>query len=57
MTKLRIGSLKKLPRVPKQTEVLIVGGGIIGSFTAYWVKKISPSFNVTVVERDPDVIN
>lgn len=40
--------------MPKQTEVLIVGGGIIGSFTAYWVKKISPSFNVTVVERDPD---
>lgn len=28
---------------------------MIGSFVAYWMKTISPSFNVTVVEKDADV--
>lgn len=41
--------------MPKQTEILVIGGGIIGSFVAYWMKTISPSFNVTVVEKDSDV--
>lgn len=51
-----VESLKKIPRVPKQTEILIVGGGIIGSFVAYWMKTISPNFNVTVIEKDSNVI-
>ncbi|CAF0803240.1 unnamed protein product [Brachionus calyciflorus] len=45
-------SLKKINRVPKQTEVLVIGGGIIGSFIAYWIKQQSPSLNVTVIEKD-----
>jgi len=37
--------------VPKQTEVLVIGGGLIGSFVAYWMRSTMPSFNVTVIER------
>jgi L-2-hydroxyglutarate oxidase LhgO len=41
--------------VPKQTEVLVIGGGLIGSFVAYWMRSTMPSFNVTVIEKDSDV--
>lgn len=34
-------------------DVIIVGGGIIGSSTAYYMTKIDDKFKVAVVERDP----
>lgn len=34
-------------------DVLIVGGGIMGSSTAYYLTKMEPKLNVAVVERDP----
>jgi glycine/D-amino acid oxidase-like deaminating enzyme len=34
-------------------DVIITGGGIMGSATAYYLTKSEPSLNVAVVERDP----
>ena len=34
-------------------DVIIVGGGIIGSFTAYHLVKADPGLRVLVVEKDP----
>ncbi|XP_005109016.1 FAD-dependent oxidoreductase domain-containing protein 1 [Aplysia californica] len=40
--------------VPRETDVLIVGGGVIGSSVAYWLKQWNPSAtNIVIVERDP----
>ncbi|KAH9514582.1 FAD-dependent oxidoreductase domain-containing protein 1 [Bulinus truncatus] len=40
--------------VPRETDVLIIGGGVIGSSVAYWLKQRYPKEHcVTVVERDP----
>ncbi|THD25072.1 FAD-dependent oxidoreductase domain-containing protein 1 [Fasciola hepatica] len=38
--------------VPTQTDVLVVGGGVIGWAVAFWLRW-SSKFSVTVVERDP----
>ncbi|MBL8524943.1 MAG: FAD-binding oxidoreductase [Betaproteobacteria bacterium] len=35
------------------TDVAIIGGGVIGSATAYFLKLLSPSLAVTVLEPDP----
>ncbi|XP_059151818.1 FAD-dependent oxidoreductase domain-containing protein 1-like isoform X2 [Physella acuta] len=41
-------------KVPREADVLIVGGGVIGSSVAYWIKQRNPKgSNVVVVERDP----
>jgi len=37
----------------KSYDVIIVGGGIMGSATAYYLMKADKSLNVAVVERDP----
>ena len=37
----------------KAYDVIIAGGGIMGSATAYYLTKTDPSLNVAVVERDP----
>jgi FAD-dependent oxidoreductase domain-containing protein 1 len=34
-------------------DVIIVGGGIMGSSTAYYLTKMEPKLTVAVVERDP----
>ncbi|CAG5117537.1 unnamed protein product [Candidula unifasciata] len=40
--------------VPRETDVLIIGGGVVGSSVAYWLKHEDPAgSNVTVIERDP----
>uniref|UniRef100_A0A0X3Q170 FAD-dependent oxidoreductase domain-containing protein 1 n=1 Tax=Schistocephalus solidus TaxID=70667 RepID=A0A0X3Q170_SCHSO len=39
-------------KVPKQTDVLVIGGGVIGWAVAYWIRFLSRT-TVTVVERDP----
>lgn len=36
-----------------KTNVLIVGGGAMGSATAYFLKTMEPACDVVVVERDP----
>jgi FAD-dependent oxidoreductase domain-containing protein 1 len=35
------------------SDVVIVGGGIMGSALAYWLTRLSPGLAVTVIERDP----
>eukprot|EP00112_Aurelia_sp_Birch-Aquarium-sp1_P002601 Seg1289.11 transcript_id=Seg1289.11/GoldUCD/mRNA.D3Y31 product="FAD-dependent oxidoreductase domain-containing protein 1" protein_id=Seg1289.11/GoldUCD/D3Y31 len=37
----------------KDADVLIIGGGAMGSSAAYFIKSKSPNTNVIVVERDP----
>ena len=34
-------------------DIIIVGGGIVGSFTAYHLKKADNNLKVVVVEKDP----
>ncbi|CAK9822143.1 FAD-dependent oxidoreductase domain-containing protein 1 [Anthophora retusa] len=45
----------KPPIIPRQCDVVIIGGGVIGSSIAYWLKKrvYSEDFRVFVIERDP----
>jgi FAD-dependent oxidoreductase domain-containing protein 1 len=35
------------------TDVAIIGGGIMGSALAYWLTRLDPALSVTVIERDP----
>jgi glycine/D-amino acid oxidase-like deaminating enzyme len=35
------------------SKVVIVGGGVIGSSIAYFLRLADPSVSVTVIERDP----
>jgi glycine/D-amino acid oxidase-like deaminating enzyme len=37
---------------PKTYDIIIVGGGIMGSATAYYLMKADPSLSVAVIERD-----
>lgn len=43
--------------IPDQCDVLIIGGGAIGSSIAYWLKQKvhRKEFNVVVIEKDPTV--
>ena len=34
-------------------DVVIVGGGVMGTSAAWWLTKMSPGLSVTVIERDP----
>ncbi|XP_064458174.1 FAD-dependent oxidoreductase domain-containing protein 1-like [Ornithodoros turicata] len=41
------------PPFPKEVDILVVGGGIMGSSIAYWLKQRAPeSFTLNVLERD-----
>lgn len=43
---------------PNYCDVLIVGGGVIGSSIAYWLQQRALNgLHVVVVEKDPSVIN
>ncbi|TGZ71470.1 hypothetical protein CRM22_002596 [Opisthorchis felineus] len=39
-------------QVPKQSDVVVIGGGLIGWSVAFWLRW-NTKFGVTVVERDP----
>jgi FAD-dependent oxidoreductase domain-containing protein 1 len=34
-------------------QVVVIGGGVMGSALAYWLTRLEPSVSVTVIERDP----
>jgi FAD-dependent oxidoreductase domain-containing protein 1 len=36
-----------------QTDIAVIGGGIMGSALAYWLTRLDPAVAVTVIERDP----
>ncbi|VDM33813.1 unnamed protein product [Hydatigera taeniaeformis] len=41
-------------RIPKQSDVVVIGGGIIGWSVAFWIRYLSKT-TVTVIERDPSL--
>jgi glycine/D-amino acid oxidase-like deaminating enzyme len=42
---------------PKTYDIIIVGGGIMGSATAYYLMKADPGLSVAVIERDSSYTN
>lgn len=44
-------------RSSKHADILIIGGGAMGSSAAYFLKSRSPNTKVVVVERDPKVLS
>ena len=50
----RRGTITNLENpVPRSTDILIIGGGIVGSAAAFFLKNRGPhAIDVTVVERD-----
>ncbi|KAA3672663.1 FAD-dependent oxidoreductase domain-containing protein 1 [Paragonimus westermani] len=49
---IELGCYVREDQVPKQSDILIVGGGLIGWSVAFWMRWTT-KFGVTVVERDP----
>lgn len=39
--------------MPKAVDVAIIGGGIMGVSTAYWLNAMEPGLEIVVFERDP----
>jgi glycine/D-amino acid oxidase-like deaminating enzyme len=40
------------PHAVDGEQVVVIGGGVMGSAIAYWLTRLEPSLKVTVVERD-----
>jgi glycine/D-amino acid oxidase-like deaminating enzyme len=41
-------------QAPERCDTLIIGGGVIGMATAYFLKAMAPGMEVAVIEREPD---
>jgi NADPH-dependent 2,4-dienoyl-CoA reductase/sulfur reductase-like enzyme len=42
--------------IPRESDVVIIGGGLIGLSTAFWLKQQNPvGYSVTVIEKDSTV--
>ena len=41
------------PHEPQRADVAVIGGGIVGSSVAYFLKTLAPSISVAVIEPDP----
>lgn len=51
-----LGLNKKPQHYPEHADVVIIGGGFIGSSVAYWLKtKASHGLSVVVIEKDLSV--
>ena len=37
----------------QKTDVLVIGGGVMGSSVAFWLTRLQPTLSVLVVEQDP----
>jgi glycine/D-amino acid oxidase-like deaminating enzyme len=41
-------------QAPGKCDTLIIGGGVVGLATAYFLKTIAPAAEVAIIEREPD---
>ncbi len=37
----------------RRCDVLVIGGGVVGQATAFWLLRKAPGLEVVVLERDP----
>ena len=50
------GEIRGIERsVPGKTDILIVGGGLVGNAVAYFLKEQANMYDVMIVERDYSV--
>ena len=44
------------PEVPYESDIVVVGGGLVGMMVAYHIKQLNPlAYGVTLIEKDPTV--
>ena len=36
-----------------KADVVVIGGAVMGASVAFWLKRMQPTLDVLVVERDP----
>ncbi|KAM7539987.1 hypothetical protein Aperf_G00000023759 [Anoplocephala perfoliata] len=41
-------------RIPKQSDIVVIGGGVVGWSVAFWIRYFAKT-TVTVIERDPSL--
>src|SRR5438552_2499878 len=51
--RIHAGEVRLRGRSVLKTHALIIGGGAIGLAVAYFLKRLEPGTDVTVIERDP----